>query len=335
MRVAVTLDAESGELRSARLPGETTKVVEFLAKLPGPTRVAYEAGRRDRATSRSWILDSMTADAAAQTTVVIPVWDEYVSPWLADALASVREQDLQTPIIVVDNASDVPLPELAGMSVVRAPRRLTPGEARDLGLARVGTAYVVAWDADDLMLPGTLSFLQDAIGADPTLAAFATAIVEHPSGKRHRWPRRWIAVAVRAPRLFALLNSMWSLYPTTGATIMRTELVRAAGGFGETRSLSGEDWCLGVSLAFRGRIGWSEVPGRVYRLHDRSILARHRTLRHQRQKARNVRARIHADAGIPGWARRMLPLIALAQYAALAGHALVRFARGVRRACRS
>jgi transposase len=42
--LAVTLDAESGELRSARLPGETAKVVEFLAKLPGPTRVAYEAG---------------------------------------------------------------------------------------------------------------------------------------------------------------------------------------------------------------------------------------------------------------------------------------------------
>jgi transposase len=42
--VAVTLDAESGELRSAKLPGETAKVVEFLGRLPGPTRAAYEAG---------------------------------------------------------------------------------------------------------------------------------------------------------------------------------------------------------------------------------------------------------------------------------------------------
>jgi transposase len=42
--LAVTLDAESGELRSARLPGDTSRVVEFLAKLPGPSRVAYEAG---------------------------------------------------------------------------------------------------------------------------------------------------------------------------------------------------------------------------------------------------------------------------------------------------
>jgi len=42
--LAVTMDAETGELRSGRLPGETAKVVDFCAGLPGPTRVAYEAG---------------------------------------------------------------------------------------------------------------------------------------------------------------------------------------------------------------------------------------------------------------------------------------------------
>jgi transposase len=42
--LAVTMDAETGEVRSQRLPGETGKVVEFCAGLPGPTRVAYEAG---------------------------------------------------------------------------------------------------------------------------------------------------------------------------------------------------------------------------------------------------------------------------------------------------
>jgi transposase len=42
--LAVTMDAETGELRTARLGGETAKVVGFCAGLPGPTRVAYEAG---------------------------------------------------------------------------------------------------------------------------------------------------------------------------------------------------------------------------------------------------------------------------------------------------
>jgi transposase len=42
--VAVSVDRESGEMRSRRLSGKTSEVVEFCAGLPGPTRVAYEAG---------------------------------------------------------------------------------------------------------------------------------------------------------------------------------------------------------------------------------------------------------------------------------------------------
>ena len=42
--VAATVDRESGELRVRRLSGRASEVVEFCAGLPGPTRVAYEAG---------------------------------------------------------------------------------------------------------------------------------------------------------------------------------------------------------------------------------------------------------------------------------------------------
>ncbi len=42
--LAVALDAESAEVRSCRLPGESAEVVGYLAGLPGPTRAAYEAG---------------------------------------------------------------------------------------------------------------------------------------------------------------------------------------------------------------------------------------------------------------------------------------------------
>jgi transposase len=42
--VAVTVDGESGELGVHRLSGETAAVVAFCGGLPGPTRVAYEAG---------------------------------------------------------------------------------------------------------------------------------------------------------------------------------------------------------------------------------------------------------------------------------------------------
>jgi transposase len=42
--LAATMDRESGELRVRRLGGETSEVVAFCAGLPGPTKVAYEAG---------------------------------------------------------------------------------------------------------------------------------------------------------------------------------------------------------------------------------------------------------------------------------------------------
>jgi transposase len=42
--LAATVDSESGQLVVRKLPGRTGEVVEFCGGLPGPTRVAYEAG---------------------------------------------------------------------------------------------------------------------------------------------------------------------------------------------------------------------------------------------------------------------------------------------------
>jgi transposase len=42
--LAATMDSQSGELVVRRLPGVTSEVVRFCAGLPGPVRVAYEAG---------------------------------------------------------------------------------------------------------------------------------------------------------------------------------------------------------------------------------------------------------------------------------------------------
>ena len=42
--LAATVDSASGELVVRRLPGRTDAIVEFCRALPGPTRVAYEAG---------------------------------------------------------------------------------------------------------------------------------------------------------------------------------------------------------------------------------------------------------------------------------------------------
>ena len=268
-------------------------------------------------------------ERTAQTTVVIAAWGGYIGEQLQEAVASVRQQNPPVAIVVVDNASDVSLPDLGDVELVRSPQRLGLGLARNLGLARVNTPYVLVWDADDVMLPGTLEFLERAIESEPELAAFGAAILESPSRIRHRWPRRWIARLAPARAPFAFLHCVWSLYPTTGATIMRTALVRAAGGYGDTES--GEDWVLGVSLAFRGRIGWSERPGRLYRIHEQSVMAEHIGLRHVLRGARAVRERIRTDTGLPRWSRAALPLILVAQYSAIGLHVGLGYARRLRR----
>ena len=235
-----------------------------------------------------------------EVSVVIPAWGAYAGAPLEEAIQSVRGQDAPARIVVVDNASDEPLGEVGDAEVVHAPERLTIGGARNLGLERVITPYVLSWDADDVMLPGTLRFLLDAISADESLVAVAAAIVEEDA-LRHRWPPRSSARLARYPRPFALAHSVWSLFPSTGATIMRTGAVQDSGGYGS--ELSAEDWVLGVSLAHRGRVEVLDRPGRVYRRLGESLYAGDRAPARQLAHAAAVRQRLRSDPAIPNWAR--------------------------------
>jgi hypothetical protein len=259
-------------------------------------------------------------------SVVIPVWDDYAR-FLPDAVASVREQAVEAEIVVVDNASEQPLAPLPGIQVVRSLQRLTTGGARNLGLASASAPLVVFLDADDLMLPGTLAKL--VAGLRDGDAAFAMAIVDGDTGGRHRAPRRIAYALARAPRAFALANTIWSLLPTQGATIMRTADVRAAGGYGDRSQ--GEDWALGAALAWRGRVRLSREPGLVYRWRFDSPGQPGAAL-DLLGNARFVRERLRGDAAVPMPAARVMPLLAGAQWMTVAvARPVVRTIRRLRR----
>lgn len=250
------------------------------------------------------------------------MWDAYAGPRLSAALASLTAQDRAARLLLVDNASEQALPPpAASVEVIRSSRRLSLGAARNLGLAAVQTDNVLFWDADDVMPPGTLAFLEDALARRPALVAFGAAIIEEPSGRRHRWPRRWLGRAVRYPLALAALNAVWSTFPTTGATIMRTAPVRACGGYADADG--GEDWALGALLLFHGPVGWSERPGRHYLQHPGSHRSTHGGSANQLRHAATVRERLAADPALPPLVRRLLPLLGPAQAAALIGHLLV------------
>jgi glycosyltransferase involved in cell wall biosynthesis len=252
---------------------------------------------------------------ANQVTVLVPVWGTYAGPGLAEALASLTEQDFPARIIVIDNASDSPVEVPGGVDVARTPERLTLGGARNFGLTHVSTPFVLVWDADDVMLPGTLRSLNELLQGAPDRIAVAATIIDETTGERYRWPRNWTTHLVRFPRLFGLMQCVWSAYPTTGATLMRTEIVREAGGYSD--EISGSDWGLGAALAFRGRLAWSDRPGRIYRPRAGSVWDQNSSMSRMLAHSRSIRGRLREDTGVPAWARAMLPAVALAQYLAL------------------
>lgn len=245
-------------------------------------------------------------------TVVIPVWDSPYVEYLPGAVASVRRQGPEVPIVVVDNASTVEFAPPPGATVLRSDRRLSAGAARNLGLQRVATEYVIFLDADDELHDGALDILRAGITSDPRLVAYVTSIVEMDTGRRHRTPRPIAFGLSRIPTLFAFVTSIWSLYPTQGCAIMRSEWVRDAGGYGD--SDLGEDWVLAVSLAFRGAVRLDRRPGRIYRLHRDSLMGEAVAIAQIRSAHRRIRERVKADPGIPAWARALLPMIAGLQF---------------------
>ena len=74
--VACVVDAESGEMTVHRLGGETVAAVAFCAGLPGPTRVAYEAGPTGYGLARALAAAGTSCVVAAPGKIERPTQDK-------------------------------------------------------------------------------------------------------------------------------------------------------------------------------------------------------------------------------------------------------------------
>lgn len=240
-------------------------------------------------------------------TVVIPVWDEYVR-FLPEAVASAREDDPDVRVMIVDNASTEAVSRISGASVITAPRRLSIGAARNLGLNHVETDFVLFLDADDKLLPGALAFMRERMVANAELAVCSTAILDGATGELHHFPRPFARSLSQWRHVFAIADCVWSLFPIQGCALIRTAHALESGGYPDTDW--GDDWVLGASLAFRGRVEMHRRLGRFYRATPGSISSESRMPQELLASARRVRSRIRHDPGTPGWARALLPIVA-------------------------
>ena len=266
-----------------------------------------------------------------QLTVVVPVWDSYVGAPLDEAVESVRRQSVPARILVVDNASDVPVPAFEDASSLRCPVRLRTGGARNVGLEHVDTPFVVFLDADDVLVDGALEHMLALARRRSDAVAWVLGIVDGATGRRHRSSRRLGRLLAPFPPAFAVANAMWSLLPTQGATLLRTELVREVGGYDDSER-GGDDWPFCAALAFRGPIAFSTAPAMVYRWRSASPGGEDTPRTLIAANALRVRRRLQRDAGLPRWGRWVLP--ALPTGHALALNVVRPAVRGLRGACR-
>ena len=223
-----------------------------------------------RATRKASYCNRVPTHDDPLVTVVIPTRDRL--PLLREAVASVFAQRFRDwRLVVVDDASTDGTPAwLAQMTdsridVVRCDPGVERSAARNLGLDRATTPYVLFLDDDDLLKPHALTCLLRGVAGHPE--AFAAAgprvfIDELGHHRRYYWPH-WTVCR----RAWVEVIAGW--IAITGQTLFRTDLLRESGG-----------WTVGMSVAEDQdvwlRLGYDRpavlVPRAVmrYRLHGPS-----------------------------------------------------------------
>jgi transposase len=103
--VACVVDAESGEMTVYRLGGETAEVVAFCAGLPGPMRVAYEAGPTGYGLARALMAARVGCVVAAPGKIERPAQDRIKTDQ--------RDAERLVRLLMIDglHAVRVPAPE--------------------------------------------------------------------------------------------------------------------------------------------------------------------------------------------------------------------------------
>lgn len=176
--------------------------------------------------------------------MIIPCFND--GPLAIEAVRSVQETEEVELVVIDDGSSDFTTEEAlsglarSGVAILRGERRGLAA-ARMAGVCATSAPYIYPLDADDLLLPGSLSMLANALDGAPD-AAFAYGDYEifgDYEGYYH------------APAHF----DRWALLYTNpipvGSLVRRDALLEAGGWRGGWTKQGYEDWDLWLALAER------------------------------------------------------------------------------------
>lgn len=202
-------------------------------------------------------------------TVIVPIYNG--AGLLGEALTSALAQEPPPArvIVVDDGSTDEPDPVLARFPTVEVIRQNNQGvgAARNVGLARADTTYVVFLDQDDRLLPGAFAHAVELLEAAPD-AAFVSG--------RNRTIRAdggaWKAGAAQVREVVCrdhyreLLLRSWIVPPAT--VLFRRALLSKAGGWSEDLRMRGaDDYELYLRLARQYPVLDTDECYAEYRMH--------------------------------------------------------------------
>ncbi|MEA2466051.1 MAG: hypothetical protein QOJ57_177 [Thermoleophilaceae bacterium] len=222
----------------------------------------------------------------SDTTAVVACFN--YGAYLPEAVRSLLEQDPEPPrVVVVDDGSTDPATHAAldalpdEVEVVRQPNAGVAA-ARNAGIARATTPYVLCLDADDRLAPGALALLRRSLEEHPG-ASFAYG--------HHQYFGDWNTV-LRLPPYDPLRLLDRHLIGLT--TLARRTLFEDTGGFDPSFDAY-EDWELWVHALARGHRGLRvDAATLEYRRHGSSKIGTDRGVyRRMRRQLRTKHAELY------------------------------------------
>ena len=154
-------------------------------------------------------------------SVIIPVKNG--TNYLSEALESLRRQELNLEIIVVDDGSTdntAALARGAGCVVLQHPVSKGQVAAKNTGIAAAKGDYILFLDHDDILRDGALSTMLEALQAAPEIWAVQAMVKDFRSPEIPDLP----GILVRPEPFYGLF---------TGAILIRREVFERIGPFSE------------------------------------------------------------------------------------------------------
>jgi glycosyltransferase involved in cell wall biosynthesis len=178
----------------------------------------------------------------ARVAVVIPCFNSGAT--IEETLGSLAAEECE--VVVVDDGSDDPRTlevlrtiEESGVRVIHQANQ-GPARARTAGMRATSAPYVFPLDADDIVMPGALARLADALDAHPDAVVAWGYITSHPNGIFRPIPQI-------DPWLLTYVN------PFAYLALFRRSVLEQHDGWPSTGVH--EDWDLWMTLAEHGQQG--------------------------------------------------------------------------------